>query len=78
MYGHGVQQPIHAGAEWLSGVQQGCSTTEGVQERPETLFCTVPCMTTTAEWADTDGPLEAFPANSSGAQVGYARVSTKG
>ncbi|MEV7003303.1 recombinase family protein [Streptomyces sp. NPDC093982] len=36
-------------------------------------------MTTTpAEWADADSPLEAFPSNSSGAQVGYARVSTKG
>ncbi|MER5927299.1 recombinase family protein [Streptomyces mirabilis] len=36
-------------------------------------------MTTTpAEWADTDSPLEAFPANPSGARVGYARVSTKG
>ncbi|MGI3199791.1 recombinase family protein [Streptomyces sp. GLT-R25] len=35
-------------------------------------------MTTPAEWADTDGPLEAFPANPSGARVGYARVSTKG
>jgi predicted site-specific integrase-resolvase len=35
-------------------------------------------MTTTAEWADADSPLEAFPANSSGARVGYARVSTKG
>ncbi|WP_331763547.1 recombinase family protein (plasmid) [Streptomyces hirsutus] len=35
-------------------------------------------MTTPAEWADTDGPLDAFPANSSGARVGYGRVSTKG
>ncbi|MFF9128409.1 recombinase family protein [Streptomyces sp. NPDC014889] len=35
-------------------------------------------MTTTAEWADADSPLEAFPVNSSGARVGYARVSTKG
>ncbi|MFH9871624.1 recombinase family protein [Streptomyces lydicus] len=36
-------------------------------------------MTTTpAEWADADSPLEAFPANLSGARVGYARVSTKG
>ncbi|WRZ96420.1 recombinase family protein (plasmid) [Streptomyces sp. NBC_01007] len=36
-------------------------------------------MTTTpSDWADTDSPLEAFPANSSGARVGYARVSTKG
>ncbi|MGW4823477.1 hypothetical protein ACWEP4_32140 [Streptomyces sp. NPDC004227] len=35
-------------------------------------------MTTTAEWADADSPLEAFPPNSSGARIGYARVSTKG
>jgi DNA invertase Pin-like site-specific DNA recombinase len=35
-------------------------------------------MTTPAEWADADSPLDAFPANSSGARVGYARVSTKG
>ncbi|WP_051790757.1 recombinase family protein [Streptomyces sp. NRRL S-1022] len=35
-------------------------------------------MTTTAEWADADSPLEAFPDNPSGARVGYARVSTKG
>ncbi|MFD3614266.1 recombinase family protein [Streptomyces sp. NPDC058676] len=35
-------------------------------------------MTTTPEWADADSPLEAFPSNSSGARVGYARVSTKG
>lgn len=36
-------------------------------------------MTTTpAEWADADSPLEAFPANPSGARVGYGRVSTKG
>ncbi|MFD7446710.1 recombinase family protein [Streptomyces sp. NPDC059909] len=35
-------------------------------------------MTTTAEWADADSPLEAFPGNPSGARVGYGRVSTKG
>ncbi|MEU6593271.1 recombinase family protein [Streptomyces sp. NPDC046881] len=36
-------------------------------------------MTTTpAEWADADSPLDTFPSNSSGARVGYARVSTKG
>ena len=35
-------------------------------------------MTTPAEWADADGPLEASPANLSGARVGYGRVSTKG
>ncbi|MGR3939085.1 recombinase family protein [Streptomyces sp. BRA346] len=35
-------------------------------------------MTTPAEWAAADSPLEAFPANASGARVGYARVSTKG
>ncbi|NED00957.1 recombinase family protein, partial [Streptomyces sp. SID6648] len=35
-------------------------------------------MTTTAEWADADSPLEAFPGNASGSRVGYGRVSTKG
>ncbi|MFE7393305.1 recombinase family protein [Streptomyces sp. NPDC057582] len=35
-------------------------------------------MTTPAEWADTDSPLGAFPADPSGARVGYGRVSTKG
>ncbi|WP_344393282.1 recombinase family protein [Streptomyces vastus] len=35
-------------------------------------------MTTTAEWADAASPMEAFPATSSGARVGYGRVSTKG
>ncbi|GAA2558200.1 hypothetical protein GCM10010423_70070 [Streptomyces levis] len=34
-------------------------------------------MTTTTEWADPNSPLGAFPANSSGARIGYARVSTK-
>jgi hypothetical protein len=33
---------------------------------------------TTAEWADADSPLDAFPTNSSDARIGYGRVSTKG
>ncbi|MFD7608657.1 recombinase family protein [Streptomyces mirabilis] len=35
-------------------------------------------MTATAEWADANSPLEAFPATFSGARAGYARVSTNG
>jgi hypothetical protein len=35
-------------------------------------------MTTTAEWADADSPMETFPANVSGARIGYGRVSTQG
>ncbi|WP_328543493.1 MULTISPECIES: recombinase family protein [unclassified Streptomyces] len=35
-------------------------------------------MTTTAEWADAESPMETFPANASGARVGYGRVSTRG
>ncbi|MFF0794188.1 recombinase family protein [Streptomyces spiralis] len=35
-------------------------------------------MTTPAEWADADNPLETFPASPFGARVGYGRVSTKG
>lgn len=36
-------------------------------------------MTTTSQWAeDGDDVLEAFPANTTGARIGYGRVSTKG
>ncbi|MFM9815631.1 recombinase family protein [Streptomyces scabiei] len=36
-------------------------------------------MTTTSQWAeDGDDVLQAFPANTSGARIGYGRVSTKG
>ncbi|MFE4255520.1 recombinase family protein [Streptomyces sp. NPDC056910] len=35
-------------------------------------------MATTAEWADADSPMETFPADASGARVGYGRVSTQG
>jgi DNA invertase Pin-like site-specific DNA recombinase len=36
-------------------------------------------MTTTSQWAeDGDDVLQAFPANTTGARIGYGRVSTKG